>query len=550
MNQPTQLGRRDLLRLGIGLASAGVLGADVPIPVVTKVVKTTNGDVQGLVKDGVQVLKGIRYGAAPVGPLRFMPPQRPKPWKGVADATEFGAPAIQMAPPISASPATDFGRQLATIYTTPAEIKIQNEDCLFLNVWTPGLGGGTRRPVMVWLHGGGFAYGSGAWPIYDGANLAKKGDVVVVTVNHRLNVFGYLYLAQIGQLGNDAYAKSGNAGMLDLVAALEWVRDNIEAFGGDPGNVTIMGESGGGAKVSTLLAMPGAKGLFHRAVIQSGPGLRGVPTDAATRTAKGLLDELQVSAADTIALQSIPAEDILAAAFAAAAKAGGGPMGGMMRLAPVVDGVVLPSDPFTPAAPAISASVPILIGSNKDEMTLFTAAEPWFATLTDTQLMERAKLAGPKGEVLVAAFRKLYPDYSPTYLLNQVMTATSMFAGSVTLAERKAAQKAAPVYMYYLIWETPVANNLFKSPHTLDIPLMFDNVDKARVLVGPGPQPEALARQMSDAWLAFARAGNPNAASIPEWPPYTAERRATMLFDVKSRVADDPNAEIRKILQS
>ena len=547
MNQPTQLGRRDLLRLGIGLASAGVLGADVPIPVVTKVVKTTNGDVQGLVKDGVQVLKGIRYGAAPVGRLRFMPPQRPKPWKGVADATEFGAPAIQMAPPISASPATDFGRQLATIYTTPAEIKIQNEDCLFLNVWTPGLGGGTRRPVMVWLHGGGFAYGSGAWPIYDGANLAKKGDVVVVTVNHRLNVFGYLYL---GQLGNDAYAKSGNAGMLDLVAALEWVRDNIEAFGGDPGNVTIMGESGGGAKVSTLLAMPGAKGLFHRAVIQSGPGLRGVPTDAATRTAKGLLDELQVSAADTIALQSIPAEDILAAAFAAAAKAGGGPMGGMMRLAPVVDGVVLPSDPFTPAAPAISASVPILIGSNKDEMTLFTAAEPWFATLTDTQLMERAKLAGPKGEALVAAFRKLYPDYSPTYLLNQVMTATSMFAGSVTLAERKAAQKAAPVYMYYLIWETPVANNLFKSPHTLDIPLMFDNVDKARVLVGPGPQPEALARQMSDAWLAFARAGNPNAASIPEWPPYTAERRATMLFDVKSRVADDPNAEIRKILQS
>src|ERR1022692_3159660 len=192
------IARNTQLRLGIGLASAGVLGADVPIPVVTKVVKTTNGDVQGLVKDGVQVLKGIRYGAAPVGPLRFMPPQRPKPWKGVADATEFGAPAIQMAPPISASPATDFGRQLATIYTTPAEIKIQNEDCLFLNVWTPGLGGGTRRPVMVWLHGGGFAYGSGAWPIYDGANLAKKGDVVVVTVNHRLNVFGYLYLGQLG----------------------------------------------------------------------------------------------------------------------------------------------------------------------------------------------------------------------------------------------------------------------------------------------------------------------------------------------------------------
>ncbi len=542
MNQPAQLARRDLLRLGIGLASAGVLAADVPIPIVTKVVKTTSGDVQGLQHDGVQVLKGIRYGAPPVGALRFMPPAKPKPWKGVADATEFGAPAMQMAPPISTSPATDFGRQLATIYPTPAEIKIQNEDCLFLNVWTPALGSGTRRPVMVWLHGGGFAYGSGAWPIYDGANLAKKGDVVVVTVNHRLNVFGYL---DLGQLGNDAYAKSGNAGMLDLVAALEWVRDNIEAFGGDPGNITIMGESGGGAKVSTLLAMPAAKGLFHRAVIQSGPGLKGAPKDAATRAAKGVLDELQVNAADTKALQGIPAEDILAAAFAAAAKAGGGPMGGMMRLSPVVDGVVLPSDPFTPVAPAISAGVPILIGSNKDEMTLFTAGEPWFGRLTDAQLVERAKaIAGSKAEPLIAAFRKLHPDYSPTYLLVQVLTAQAMFGGSITLAERKAAQKAAPVYMYYLVWETPVANGLFKSPHTLDIPFMFDNVDKARVLVGPGPQPEALARQMSDAWLAFARTGNPN------WPPSTPERRATMLFDVESRVVDDPNAEVRKILQS
>jgi para-nitrobenzyl esterase len=542
MNQPAQLARRDLLRLGIGLASAGVLAADVPIPIVTKVVKTTSGDVQGLQHDGVQVLKGIRYGAPPVGALRFMPPAKPKPWKGVADATEFGAPAMQMAPPISTSPATDFGRQLATIYPTPAEIKIQNEDCLFLNVWTPALGSGTRRPVMVWLHGGGFAYGSGAWPIYDGANLAKKGDVVVVTVNHRLNVFGYL---DLGQLGNDAYAKSGNAGMLDLVAALEWVRDNIEAFGGDPGNITIMGESGGGAKVSTLLAMPAAKGLFHRAVIQSGPGLKGAPKDAATRAAKGVLDELQVNAADTKALQGIPAEDILAAAFAAAAKAGGGPMGGMMRLSPVVDGVVLPSDPFTPVAPAISAGVPILIGSNKDEMTLFTAGEPWFGRLTDAQLVERAKaIAGSKAEPLIAAFRKLHPDYSPTYLLVQVLTAQAMFGGSITLAERKAAQKAAPVYMYYLVWETPVANGLFKSPHTLDIPFMFDNVDKARVLVGPGLQPEALARQMSDAWLAFARTGNPN------WPPYTPGRRATMLFDVESRVVDDPNAEVRKILQS
>jgi para-nitrobenzyl esterase len=408
MEQPRQFARRDLLRLGMGIAAAGALRADAPIPVVTKVVKTANGDVQGLAHDGVQVFKGIRYGAAPVGQWRFLPPRKPKPWKGAADATEFGAPAMQMAPPLSASPATDFARQLATIFPTPAEIKIQNEDCLFLNVWTLGLGGG-KRPVMVWLHGGGMAYGSGAWPIYDGANLAKKGDVVVVTVNHRLNVFGYLYL---GESGNDAYAKSGNAGMLDLIAALEWVRDNAEAFGGDAGNVTVMGESGGGAKVSMLLAMPDARGLFHRAIIQSGPGLRGLAKDAAAHSAKLVLDELHLTAADTKALQCIPADDILAAAFAASAKGGGGPMGGAMggglRLAPVVDGVALPADPFTPTAPSISANVPILIGSNKDEMTLFTAGEPWFGTLTGAQLAERAMLvAGTKREPRCASCTRI-----------------------------------------------------------------------------------------------------------------------------------------------
>jgi para-nitrobenzyl esterase len=547
-----RLYRRELLRLGAGLGTCGMLtkliGADAPVPVPTKVTKTTYGAVQGLVQNGIQVFKGIRYAAPPIGPLRFLPPEKPKPWKDVADATEFGAPAMQMAPPTSTSPASDFGRQLASIYTTPAEIKIENENCLFLNVWTQGLGDAKKRPVMVWLHGGGFAYGSGAWPIYDGANLARKGDVVVVTVNHRLNLFGYLYL---GQLAGDQYAKSGNAGMLDLVAALEWVRDNIEAFGGDPSNVTILGESGGGAKVSTLLAMPDAKGLFHRAIIQSGPGLRGAPKEAATHAAKGILDELQVSPSDMKALQGIPAETIIAAAIAAGAKSGVSGMGAMLRLAPVVDGVVLPSDPFTPAAPAISANVPILIGSNKDEMTLFTAAEPWFGKLTDAELEQRAKqMAGAKAGPLLAAFRKLHPDYSPTYLMNQVMTASTMFAGSVTLAERKAAQKAAPVYMYYLVWDTPVGNGLFKSPHTLDIPFMFDNVDKARVLVGPGPQPEALAKQMSDAWLAFARTGSPNTKSLPDWPAYTSEKRATMLFDVTSRVVEDPNAEVRKILQS
>ncbi len=546
----SEISRREALRLGIGLAATGMSAklayADIPVP--TKAVKTTNGAVQGLVQNGVQIFKGIRYGAEPVGGLRFMPPQKPAPWKDIADATEFGAPAMQMMSGVIASPVTDFERQLSSILPIPQETKIGNEDCLFLNVWTQGLGDGKKRPVMVWLHGGGFMAGSGAWPIYDGANLARKGDAVVVTVNHRLNVFGHLYL---GGLAGDAYAKSGNVGMLDLVAALEWVRDNIEAFGGDPGNVTIMGESGGGGKVCVLLAMPDAKGLFHKAIIQSGPWLRGRPKDAATRLAKGILDELQVSAGDVKTLQTIPGHAIVSAAFASTAKTEGPGMYGFANLSPVVDGVVLPADPFTPAAPAVSANIPIVIGSNKDEMTLFNAAEPWFGKLTEAEMRERAKqIAGAKSDGLIAAYHKLHPDYTPTYLYNLLISDTVISADSITVAERKAAQKAAPVYMYYLVWETPVRNKQFKTPHMLDLPFMFDNVEKARVLVGPGPEPQALAKQMSDAWLAFARTGKPDAKSIPHWPPYTAERRSTMVFDVKSRVIEDPNSEVRKILQS
>jgi len=544
------ISRREALRLGIGLAATGMLSnvafADIPVP--TKVVKTTNGAVQGLVQGGVQVFKGIRYGAEPVGALRFMPPQKPAPWKEIADATDFGAPAIQMFTGVFASPVTDFQRQLSSLLPIPQETKTGNEDCLSLNVWTQGLGDGKKRPVIVWLHGGGFVAGSGAWPVYDGTNLVSKGDAVVVTVNHRLNVLGHLYL---GGLAGDVYAKSGNVGMLDVVAALEWVGDNIEAFGGDPGNVTIMGESGGGAKVCVLLAMPDAKGLFHKAIIQSGAALGARPKDAATRLAKGILGELQVNAANVRALQAIPAHAIVSAAFASTAKTEGPGMYGFINLSPVVDGVVLPTDPFIPAAPAISANVPIVIGWNKDEMTLFNAGEPWFGKLTETELMERAKqIAGAKSEGLIAAYRKLHPDYTPTYICNLLLSDTAHSSDSITLAERKAAQKAAPVYVYNLVWETPVANQQFKTPHFLDVPFMFNNVEKARVLVGPGPQPEALAKQMSDAWLAFARTGHPDAKIIPHWPPYTAEQRSTMAFDVKSRVIDDPNAEIRKILQS
>jgi para-nitrobenzyl esterase len=442
-----------------------------------------------------------------------------------------------------------LSKQIATIFTTSTEMKIASEDCLFLNLWTPGTTG--KRPVMVWLHGGGFAYGSGSWPVYDGHNLAKKGDVVVVTVNHRLNVFGYLYLGELAGGPGKAYESSGNAGMLDLVAALEWVRDNAARFGGDPGNVTIFGESGGGAKVSTLMAMPAAKGLFHKAIVESGPGLRSVPKDGATVLAKAVLDELGVAATDTRALAAVPTEKVLAAAFAANEKIGAAALGPNQRLAPVVDGAALARHPFDPDAPALSSSIPLLIGWTKDEMTLFNASEPWWGKLTEDELVTSVnELAGgpDRGAALLAALRNARPGYSPTYLRSSAITASRMFFGSVQLAERKAAQNAAPVWVYELVWETPIANGVLKSPHTLEIPFVFANAEKAAVLVGTGEAPKALERQMSDAWLAFARTGDPNTEELPEWPRYDAKRRATMVFDVTSRVVDDPDRAIREAL--
>ena len=542
-SKSVNIGRRRVLQIGAGFAALAALPATLraTVPTPTPVVTTAHGAVQGLIENGIHTFKGVRYGAAPIGALRFKPPQKPAPWQGAQDAIGFGAPAIQMN--MNAPPATDLSRQLSTIFTTPAETKIDNEDCLFLNVWTPGVGGDKKRPVMVWFHGGGHAYGSGAWPIYDGANLARRGDVVVVTVNHRLNLFGYLYLAEVA---GAEYAASGNAGTLDLVASLEWVRDNIAAFGGDAGNVTIFGESGGGQKVSTLLATPAAKGLFHKAIIQSGPGLAGAPKDGATGVAKALLTELGIEAPNIAALTTLPADTLLGAAFAALAKLGGGP-GSFSRLTPVVDGVVLPADPFTPAAPAQASNIPVLIGTNKDEMTLFNASEPWFATLDEAGLAERAKtVAGPKADALIAAYRARSPDYAPPYLMSSLITGAFMWNGSITLAERKAAQPA-PVYMYRLDWETPVAGGLFKSPHTLEIPLVFDNVERARALLGEGEVPQTLADRMANSWIAFAKTGNPRADGAPEWPRYDTKRRATMVFDANTRVVDDPDAAIRKI---
>jgi para-nitrobenzyl esterase len=514
-------------------------GPGVPEP--TKVIRTRAGPVQGLTIAGVHHFKGIRYGQAPIGKLRFMPPQPAESWTAIYDATDFGAPAMQLASGTTVDTTNDFGMQMHRVFTTPSDIKIQNEDCLFLNVWTPSPDA-KKRPVMVWIHGGGFAYGSGSQPIYQGDGLAQFGDVVVVSLNHRLNVFGYLNLAET--MGSD-YASSGTVGMQDLVLALQWVRDNIEVFGGDPGNVMIMGQSGGGQKVSILCAMPSAKGLFHKAAIQSGPNLAVARPGPAAAGAKRLLDALGVKPGDRAALEAIPAPQIIAAA----AKLGAGPGGGGPGGAPILDGIAIPRDPFTPDAPSVSADVPILIGWAKDEWTIFTAGEPWFGKMTEAELADRVKPMGANGQKLLAEIRKAYPTYSPTYLWVQMISVRVM-QGSETLAERKAAAGKAPVYVYMTSWETPASGGIFKTPHTMEIPFMLYNFDRVRAFVGPGPEPKHMADQIAGAWVAFARTGKPDHAGIPHWPAFNAGTRPVMDFNLKSRVVNDPLPGVRMALNS
>ena len=518
-------------------ALAASTAANAQAPVATPMVETQNGAVQGLEDDGIDAFLGLRYAAPPTGENRFMPPQPAANWRGTYDATSMGAPCMQMYTP-SGPNETAVTRQLQGIFPTYGEAKIDNEDCLFLNVWTPEAGSGSR-PVMVWFHGGGYDYGSGNWPAYNGRNLAEKGDVVVVTVNHRLNAFGYLDLS--GYDGD--YAASGNVGNLDLVAALEWVRDNIAGFGGDPANVTIMGESGGGSKVSHLLAMPAAAGLFDKAVIQSGPGVTGGKQDEARELAGGLLEAAGVETVEE--LRALPAEAIITAARAALPPRGMGFARGP-RFGPVVDGEVLPRDPFLPRAPEVSQDVPILIGYNKDEATLFTAPQPWFGTLTNAQLDAMTVAMGEEAAQLVAYYREQNPDDAPSYIASAAMG--SFFSrGTYVLADQKSRAGGAPVYVYRLTWETPVADGLLRSPHTLEIPLMFDNAAESAALVGTGPETERMAEMLSDAWIAFAKTGTPSSPLLPEWQPYSVDSRVVMQLDIEPELVDDPEAGLRAI---
>ncbi len=503
------------------------------------IVEVAAGKLRGAHGAGIYSFKGVPYGASTACRNRFMPPRPPQPWAGVRDALAYGDRAWQL-------PNRPKRRAVLETLLGPADTMPESEDCLTLNLWTPGLSDGGRRPVMVWLHGGAFAYGSGNRAVTDGANLARRGDVVVVNVNHRLNILGFLHLADIG--GAD-WAHSGNAGMLDTVAALRWVRDNISAFGGDPGNVTIFGESGGGGKVSVLLAMPPARGLFHRAIIQSGAAIRVSTRERAHALAEAVLKELGLGAGECERLQDLPAERVLAAITPAARLVGRTrwPLLDRYDFGPVVDGGDLPAHPAEPDAPAIADEIPLMVGGTRYESAFFLADDEavWSGTLSEADLRKRvAATAGAETDALLAAYRAAMPQARPADLLIAALTGSNFWIRTVLLAERYAARRRAAVYMYSLDWQSPAHDGRMKAHHAMDLPFVFDNTDVPDTTAG-APDARELAARISATWIAFARNGSPDNPAIPTWPAYTTKDRAAMVFDNDCRIAHDPDREAR-----
>ena len=500
-------------------------------------VQTSSGQVRGYVENTVQVFKGIPYGASTAGSGRFMPPQKPQGWTGVRDAFEFGPRAPQIV----------GGEPAEMLPTDPREA--QGEDCLVLNLWTPQTGRGQARPVMLWMHGGGYASGSGSYTIYSGRELARKHDVVAISVNHRLNILGFLHLADFGGKWVDAT----NVGMLDLVRALEWVKENAAEFGGDPNNVTIFGQSGGAGKVSTLMAMPAARGLFHRAIAESGAAVTVTPRAQAAKLTEQALQRLNIMPDQLDRLQTLPVAQIVAA-LNSPPGAPAGPGGGL-NFGPVVDGKVLPAHPFDPAAPALSASVPFLTGTTATETTFF-APDERLRAIDDGEFRTRVKalLKVEDGEAdrLIALYRKAQPGRDNIDLYLRMETDASFFRQGVdTQAERKAVQ-SAPVYMYRFEYYSPVRQGRLKAMHCMEIPFVFDNLEAGAPFTGSGAAAQRIADQMSTAWAAFARTGNPNHQGIPSWTPFTAAQRATMVFGggPEAKVVNDPGRDERLALQA
>jgi para-nitrobenzyl esterase len=541
------LNRRFMLLGGTALVTLAACSKADPAAVKPSadptLVSTTLGQLRGISVDGVVEFRGVRYAQPPVGPLRFQAPKKPEPWQGETAATDYGQAAVQLRAGAGAAAYPPLVQAAMTeAFAPPENIKREgDEDCLVLNVYAQKTGpeAGATRPVMVWLHGGGFSYGQAANKIYRGHNLAKNHDVVFVGVNHRLNAFGFLGLDSAGVPG---FTGSANAGMLDIVMALEWVRDNIAQFGGDPNNVTIFGQSGGGAKVSTLLAMPAANGLFHKAIIQSGAGLRAGSKEEAAKTASEFLAKLGLKPETAAAeIGAIPAEKILATAV----ELGGN------RFRPSVDETNVPRHPFDPDAPAQSANIPVMIGFTKDEQTLYNVGNPEWVNTTEKQVLDAAeRVAKGKGKVLVDAFKAEFPDYKPNYLLMQITGTYRSLSSHQTLASRKSAQPAG-VYAYVFAHDLPPQDFVLKAPHTAEIPYAMDNVGESPLFAGATLEDFAMGKLMSATWVQFARTGDPNGAvGLPAWPKFNPDTRPTMYFAKESKVVEKPLEAVWQVIKA
>jgi para-nitrobenzyl esterase len=507
------------------------------------IASTSAGKVAGYERNRIYTFKGIPYGDTTEGPNRFMPPAKPKPWTGVRSSRQFGYVSPQ-------GPRAGWANDEEAFMFSWND-GIQGEDCLRVNVWTAGLGDGKKRPVMVWLHGGGFTAGSGQELLsYDGENLARRGDVVVVTLNHRLNILGYLNLAAFG----DKYANSANVGMLDIVAALEWVRDNIAAFGGDPGTVTIFGQSGGGGKVSALMGMPGAKGLFHRAIVESGSMLKMGTQERSRQLASLIVAELGLDASSIDKIQTLPYARLLEASTAVMRKNNPRPAGGvpnfrrmaqMLGFSPVLDEHVLPAHPFDPKASEISAEVPMIVGTTLNE---FVSAinHPEYEEMTEAEVAQKVESLFPgKSASVIAAFRQRTPEAKPFDIWSHV-AASTVRENAIKQCAAKAALGKAPAYLYWFTWQTPILDGRPRAFHCSEIAFAFDNTDRCENMTGGGPDARALAAKVSDAWIHFARSGDPSHPGIPKWTAFSPETVPTMIFDNKTVLANSPDGAEQK----
>jgi para-nitrobenzyl esterase len=525
----SDLPRREFLRQSSACAGAAAAGFMLPAAFAggasrSVVAHTRSGPVRGTMQQGVHVFRGVRYGADTAA-RRFLPPLPPVPWSTAQDATTYGPSCPQRG----------------------AQKEAASEDCLFLNVWTPGLRDGGARPVLFYIHGGAFDEGSGSSPLYDGTRLCQRGDVVVVTVNHRLNAFGYLYLAP---LAGREYADSGNAGMLDLVLALRWVRDNITEFGGDPRRVMMFGQSGGGAKIATLMAMPAAQGLFHRAATMSGEEITASGPLHATQRAQAFLDALRVPGAEVAGVREIPTGRLIEALTAVDPVIGHGGI----YFGPVLDERTLWRHPFYPDAPPQSAMVPMIIGHTHDETrNLIGGSDPGAFHLTWEALPD-ALAKDMRSDILpdhvIAEYRRLYPQASASDVFFAATTASRSWRPSIIESELRAAQ-GSPAFVYQLDWRSPQDGGRWGAPHGLDIPLVFGNleatVDLKGTRIGTAPRSRRMSARMSDAFIAFAHTGDPNTRGLPAWERYELPRRQTMLLDDEPRLADDPRGAERRL---